>query len=57
MKSSFAFAALLGTVIIMVLSFITGLQRTIHPLWPVTVYVAIVMGIGLLGREKDAGGA
>lgn len=55
-KSAFAFAALFGTIIIMALSFITGFQRTIHPLWPVTVYVAIVMGIGLLTREGKTGG-
>jgi len=57
MKSAFAFAALLGTVVIMAVSFAAGLQRMIHPLWPVTVYVAIVTGIGLLTREKSTGGA
>lgn len=56
-KSSYAFAALLGTVVIMALSFITGLQRTIHPLWPVTVYVALVMGAGLVTRKKAPGDA
>ncbi len=53
-KSTFAFAALLGTVVIMALSFVTGLHRMIHPLWPVTVYVAVVMGIGLMTREKHS---
>lgn len=51
-KSGFAFAALLGTVIIMAVSFIFGLNRIIHPLWPVTGYVALVFIAGFLRRKK-----
>lgn len=54
MKSSYAFAALLGTVIIMALSFLLGMHRIIHPLWPVTVYVALVMGAGFVAARRSA---
>lgn len=53
MKSSYAFAALLGTVIIMGLSFLLGMHRIIHPLWPVTVYVALVMGAGFVAARRS----
>ena len=51
-KSGFAFASLLGTVVIVGASFAFGLHRIIHPLWPVTAYIAIVMLAGLLTRKK-----
>ena len=51
-KSGFAFASLLGTVAIIGASFAFGLHRIIHPLWPVTAYVAIVMLAGMLTRKK-----
>jgi solute:Na+ symporter, SSS family len=51
-KSIYAFCALLGTVIIMVVSFITGMHRIVHPIWPVTAYVALVMFIGFLTRKN-----
>ena len=54
MKSSYGFAALLGTVIIMALSFLLGMHRIIHPLWPVTVYVALVMGAGFVAARRSA---
>ncbi len=52
-KSAFAFAALLGCVIIIGFSFILGLHKIIHPLWPVTVYIIIVIGIGVLSSKKS----
>ncbi len=54
MKSSYGFAALLGTVIIMGLSFLLGMHRIIHPLWPVTVYVALVMGAGFVAARRNS---
>jgi hypothetical protein len=45
-KSLYAFIALGGTALIMVCSFIFGLDRSVHPIWPVTLFIAIVMGIG-----------
>ncbi len=54
-KSVYAFAALLGTVVIMVLSFLTGMHQVIHPLWPVTLYVAAMMGAGFIAGRKSPG--
>jgi SSS family solute:Na+ symporter len=42
-----AFASLVGTIVILLLCFIFGVHKTIHPIWPVTIYVFIVMGIGV----------
>jgi solute:Na+ symporter, SSS family len=44
--SSYAFAALLGTVIILAFSMVFGLHKVIHPIWPVTVYVFLVISAG-----------
>ncbi len=52
-KSAFAFAALLGTVIIVGASFVFGLHRIIHPVWPVTAYIVIVMLVGIAARKKN----
>ena len=52
-RSGFAFAALLGTVVIIVASFIFSLHKIVHPLWPVTAYIAIVMFAGLIARKKN----
>ncbi|MEN6617448.1 MAG: hypothetical protein ABFD12_12900 [Syntrophorhabdus sp.] len=51
-QSIYAFCALLGTIVIMALAFITGMHKVIHPLWPVTAYVAIVMLIAFCARAK-----
>jgi solute:Na+ symporter, SSS family len=45
--SGWAYAALLGTLAIVVLFFLTGWHTLIHPFWPVTAYVFLVMFIGL----------
>lgn len=50
-----AFLALVGTVVIMALSFITGMHRIVHPLWPVTAYVAVVMALGFVAGKKKTG--
>ncbi|HEY3275072.1 MAG TPA: hypothetical protein VGJ94_00505 [Syntrophorhabdaceae bacterium] len=47
-ESSFAFASLLGTIAIVGGSFLFGLVRYIHPVWPVTVYVCAVMTAGII---------
>lgn len=51
-NSMYAFLSLAGTIIIVVLSFISGFHKVIHPIWPVTVYVGILMGIGFLARRR-----
>lgn len=53
--STHAFLSLAGTVVIMALSFLTGAHRVVHPLWPVTVYVGIVMVIGFCAGRKRHG--
>lgn len=50
--SRFAFTALLGTVVILVCSFIFGVHTFIHPIWPVTLYVFIVMTIGMVASTN-----
>jgi solute:Na+ symporter, SSS family len=51
--SVYAYASLLGTIVILFLSFLLGIHKVVHPIWPVTVYVFAVMGIGLfLTRGK-----
>lgn len=53
--SIYAFLSLFGTVVIMVLSFLTGMHKVIHPLWPVTACVAIVMATGFFAGKKSPG--
>ncbi len=43
-----AFAALVGTPVILFLHFALGLHSLVHPIWPVTLYVFIVMFAGSL---------
>jgi len=52
--SIYAFLALAGTVVIMAISFLTGMHGVVHPLWPVTAYVAVVMMIGFFAGKKSA---
>jgi SSS family solute:Na+ symporter len=52
-SSGYAFASLLGTVIILVCSFLSGLYRIVHPIWPVTIYVFGTMGIGIIVRKRQ----
>ncbi|MCX5817364.1 MAG: hypothetical protein NTX75_14190 [Proteobacteria bacterium] len=51
-NSIFAYISLIGTVAILFLSFIFGIHRIVHPVWPVTVFVFLVMGTGLLKVTK-----
>jgi solute:Na+ symporter, SSS family len=51
--SRFAYISLLGTILILLGSFLFGFYKTIHPIWPVTVFVVAIMGAGLfLSRKK-----
>jgi SSS family solute:Na+ symporter len=50
--SSYAFASLLGTVVILFGSFLFGLHKVIHPIWPTTVFVFFVMLAGFLNARK-----
>jgi SSS family solute:Na+ symporter len=50
--SKFSFAALAGTIVIVFCSFVFGLHKIIHPIWPVTLYVFMVMGIGAITSER-----
>ncbi|OPY76018.1 MAG: Sodium/pantothenate symporter [Syntrophorhabdus sp. PtaU1.Bin050] len=50
--STYAFASLLGTVIIVLFSFLFGSYKFIHPVWPVTIYVFFVLGIGSIAQRQ-----
>ncbi|MCX5814386.1 MAG: hypothetical protein NT178_17855 [Proteobacteria bacterium] len=50
--SVYAYASLLGTVVIVFLSFFFGIHKIIHPIWPVTAYIFLVMLAGLLSTKK-----
>lgn len=50
--SIFAYVSLIGTILILFLSFIFGIHKIVHPIWPVTVFVFLVMGIGLIKTPK-----
>ena len=52
--SGAAFISLLGTIVIVACSFIFGFYKVIHPIWPVTVYVVLVLAAGLLCRSREA---
>lgn len=51
--SKYAFASLLGTLVILLCSFVLGIHKTVHPIWPVTAYVFLVMGAGALWARKQ----
>lgn len=54
--SVWAFAALAGTPVILLVYFGLGLKTLVHPIWPVTIYVFIVMFAGcLLSRRGRSG--
>ncbi len=50
--SIWAFIALVGSLIILSFCFALGFQKLIHPVWPVTVYVLLVMFTGLCVTRK-----
>ncbi len=47
-RSSQAFTCLVGTAVILLLTFLFGTHRIIHPVWPVTGFVVIVYAVGSL---------
>jgi SSS family solute:Na+ symporter len=51
-ESTYSFVSLIGTVLIVVCSFVFGIYKHVHPIWPVTIFVLIVMGIGALASKK-----
>ncbi|HOJ43844.1 MAG TPA: hypothetical protein PK800_06960, partial [Syntrophorhabdaceae bacterium] len=51
-KSTYAFISLTGTLLILIFVFISGYQRVIHPIWPVTLFIFIVMLFGISQRMK-----
>jgi len=50
--SMFAYLSLIGTIVILFFSFIFGIHKIVHPIWPVTAFVFLVMGIGLIKTPK-----
>jgi solute:Na+ symporter, SSS family len=48
----FASASLLCAVVIVACSFLFGFYRFIHPIWPVTACVAMVLGAGLFRPDR-----
>jgi len=53
-KSLYAFISLVGTAAIVVSSFVFGLYKIVHPIWLVTLFIAIVMGIGYFSTHKES---
>ncbi|OPY80629.1 MAG: Sodium/proline symporter [Syntrophorhabdus sp. PtaU1.Bin153] len=51
--STYAFVSLVGTVVIVLFSFLSGSCRHIHPIWPVTLYVFSVLAIGKLKQNRS----
>ncbi len=51
-RSGYAFTTLAGTIVIVLLSFITGFHKALHPIWPVTAFAALVMGAGYVSARK-----
>ena len=51
--SAYAFTSLLGTVLIVVCSFAFGFYRVVHPILPVTIYVAMVMIAGIFRAPAE----
>ena len=47
-----AFISLLGSIVLLFASAATGLDRVVHPIWPVTALVFILMGIGLFRSKR-----
>ena len=54
-SSSWAFVSLLGTVGVVFISFTTGLDKVVHPIWPVTALVFALMGMGLFLSKRATG--
>lgn len=56
-SSGWAFAALLGAPVFLLVAFAAGLNRLVHPVWPVSVLVIALMGMGLVFSKKRAADA
>ncbi|MCX7966456.1 MAG: sodium:solute symporter family protein [Syntrophorhabdaceae bacterium] len=52
-KSIYALIGLVGTAFILIVSFITGFYKYTHPIWPVTLFMGIVMFFGVISRTKE----
>ena len=50
--SIYAFVSLIGTVVIVACSFLFGIYKYVHPVWPVTIFIFIVMVAGSLSSRK-----
>ena len=48
--SIFAYVSLIGTITILFFTFIFGIHRILHPVWLVTVFVFLVIGMGFLKK-------
>lgn len=48
--SIFAYVSLIGTITILFFTFIFGIHRILHPIWLVTAFVFLVMGMGFLKK-------
>lgn len=54
--SGWALASLLSAPVLLAVAFVTGLDKVMHPVWPVTVLVFVLMGSGFLfSRRRVAG--
>ncbi|HOP86564.1 MAG TPA: hypothetical protein PKZ54_08835 [Syntrophorhabdaceae bacterium] len=51
-KSTYAFISLIGTLLILIILFISGYFKIFHPIWPVTLFILVVMLFGILARNK-----
>ncbi len=54
-SSVWAFISLLGAVVLLFAGCATGLDKIIHPIWPVTALVFLLMGCGLIFAKVRAG--
>jgi SSS family solute:Na+ symporter len=50
--STYPFVSLIGAVAIVFCSFVFGIYKIIHPIWPVTIFIFIVMAAGSLSSRK-----
>jgi len=50
-KSIYAFISLIGTTVIILFFFIFGIYKVIHPVWPVTCFIGVIMVIAFFDRK------
>jgi SSS family solute:Na+ symporter len=50
--SKYSFISLVGTTVIILCTFVFEVHKVVHPIWPVTFFVFIVMGTGTLASKK-----